>query len=111
MLNMYDNQRIYTIGFDWYKILFQGFGWKAKPEITTDMIAGYMHGDRVKQVVALLEGDKVSAAMIVNIRNFLALQIILKNFKRSADIRGLYVDDVINATVPEGAEFAELPES
>lgn len=108
---MYDNQRIYTIGFDWYKILFQGFGWNLAGKPSQKLPQIWLLDTCMEQVVALLEGDKVSAAMIVNIRNCLALQIILKNFKRSADIRGLYVNDVINATVPEGAEFAELPES
>ena len=75
------------------------------------MIAGYLHGDRPKEVATLFKKDTFSAQAIVNIRDCLALQLILQNFKRSGDIRGLYVNDVLNATVPEGCDYAEIPVS
>lgn len=94
-----------------FNFFFRALLGKDKLDITADMIAGYLHGDRPKEVATLLQKDTFTSATIVNIRDCLALQLILQNFKRSGDIRGLYVNDVLNATVAEGGDFAEIPVS
>ena len=64
-------------------------------------MAGYLHRDRPKEVATLFMKDTFSVATIVNIRDCLALQLMLQNFKRSGDIRGLYVNDALNSRVQD----------
>ena len=90
------------------KFCFRSLTGKDKLLVTAEMIAGYLHRERPKEIQKLLEDDHFSKATIINIRDCLALQLMLQNFKRAGDVRGLHFSDVMEAQVEEEQEFSEI---
>ena len=79
-----------------------------KLDLEPGQVAGYLEGTRVQMVEALLgesaAGNELSRAERTDVRNSLALQILLTNAKRAGDVTHLRREDVINAESVEGVD-------
>jgi hypothetical protein len=79
-----------------------------KLDLEPGQVAAYLESGRIQGVRALLEesaaGRELSRAERTDVRNSLALQILLTNAKRAGDVTHLRRADVMSAQSVEGAD-------